>query len=349
MAASGQGCFDPGPTFPYGIEHSPCDGVAVSWYYGGTLEPTIVFEVYRRRTDTGQQFAFIGTARYPNQSFYIDTTVDTGVPYEYHVRACRGTCCHQFTGDPVRITPNLVPGVVVYSDLPMDYCSGVQFHFWRDSSCEPPIQIYRAPAEGPGIGELMATSYGPYWIDRTAALRTPYRYSFRTNGPRGPGAFTTVNVFSDPHGPRTEPLRNPWYVDDVGGSISVYAADADEMTYQWRREGVDLADDGHYSGTRTATLAIDSPTASDESLYDVVVTSPCGASVATGTQLVFNLACRLGCYCDYNMDGGLDGADVEAFFLDWEAGERCADYNEDGGIDGADVEAYITLWERCDC
>jgi hypothetical protein len=33
-------------------------------------------------------------------------------------------------------------------------------------------------------------------------------------------------------------------------------------------------------------------------------------------------------------------------FLDWEAGEGRADVNLDGGVDGADVSAFFFSWER---
>lgn len=55
------------------------------------------------------------------------------------------------------------------------------------------------------------------------------------------------------------------------------------------------------------------------------------------------------CIADYNEDGGVDGADVEAFFLDWEAGDANADVNEDGGVDGADVEVFFIAWEEGGC
>ncbi|MBX3410797.1 MAG: hypothetical protein KF859_13045 [Phycisphaeraceae bacterium] len=55
------------------------------------------------------------------------------------------------------------------------------------------------------------------------------------------------------------------------------------------------------------------------------------------------------CYADYNQDGGVDGQDVEAFFIDWESAQGCADTNEDGGVDGADVETFFLQWEAGGC
>lgn len=56
-----------------------------------------------------------------------------------------------------------------------------------------------------------------------------------------------------------------------------------------------------------------------------------------------------GCAADYNQDGGVDGSDVESFFIEWEGGEGCADVNQDGGVDGQDVESFFLAWEAGDC
>jgi hypothetical protein len=63
--------------------------------------------------------------------------------------------------------------------------------------------------------------------------------------------------------------------------------------------------------------------------------------VATGRtlELRHNIA-------DYNADGGVDGADLELFLIEWEAGEMTTDVNGDGGVDGLDIESFLTLWTQ---
>lgn len=61
------------------------------------------------------------------------------------------------------------------------------------------------------------------------------------------------------------------------------------------------------------------------------------------------LVCCPACAADFNQDGGVDGADVEAFYLVWEGGEPCGDVNEDGGVDGGDVETFFVIWENGGC
>ena len=55
------------------------------------------------------------------------------------------------------------------------------------------------------------------------------------------------------------------------------------------------------------------------------------------------------CPADFNQDGGIDGGDVDAFFITWEAGENAADVNRDGGVDGSDIEVFFAAWEAGGC
>lgn len=55
------------------------------------------------------------------------------------------------------------------------------------------------------------------------------------------------------------------------------------------------------------------------------------------------------CSTDLNSDGGIDGADVQAFFSLWANSQEAGDFNQDGGIDGSDVEAFFLVWQTGDC
>ncbi len=59
----------------------------------------------------------------------------------------------------------------------------------------------------------------------------------------------------------------------------------------------------------------------------------------------WSLSAPATCLADFNCDGGVDGQDVESYFLVWESGSAAADVNADGGVDGADVEFFFTRWE----
>jgi len=55
------------------------------------------------------------------------------------------------------------------------------------------------------------------------------------------------------------------------------------------------------------------------------------------------------CESDFNFDGGIDGSDLDAFFIAWESGSQFADINNDGGVDGSDVQAFFDSWEAAAC
>ncbi len=78
---------------------------------------------------------------------------------------------------------------------------------------------------------------------------------------------------------------------------------------------------------------------SQSGLYTLTITNPCGATTSSDIEITVE------CPADFNHDGGTDGDDVNAFFLEWESGSGQADLNDDGGIDFSDVEAFFLRWE----
>ena len=77
------------------------------------------------------------------------------------------------------------------------------------------------------------------------------------------------------------------------------------------------------------------------------VANDCQSIVTLPTTL--SVCQCLDCPADYNQDGGVDGADVIAFFAAWEAGGCDGDVNADGGVDSADVNAFFMAWESGGC
>ena len=57
------------------------------------------------------------------------------------------------------------------------------------------------------------------------------------------------------------------------------------LTYRWRKDGINLTDGGDISGATTATLSIATIATSDEGLYDVVITGTCSTATSNGVLL----------------------------------------------------------------
>ena len=93
------------------------------------------------------------------------------------------------------------------------------------------------------------------------------------------------------------------------------------------------------SGVATGTLTISQPdNAAAAMQFRCIIMNRCGSVTSTPASFSF-------CIADFNCDGGVDGTDVEAFFLTWESGASNGDVNADGGVDGADIEFFFTRWE----
>ena len=142
------------------------------------------------------------------------------------------------------------------------------------------------------------------------------------------------------------PLRNAWWVidpDAPGGRRPVL-------------EGVNPAP-RCVPGGELFVIGADQPTVSvfvvggvgfcEPEMWTSVVSNSCGEVESEPFTVEF-VPC-LGCPADFNQDGGIDGADVDAFFGAWEAGDFAADVNGDGGVDGADVDTFFNAWEAGGC
>ena len=104
-------------------------------------------------------------------------------------------------------------------------------------------------------------------------------------------------------------------------------------------EGFDV---GEIVGTGTPLVAIygtGAQAGTFEGLIRCVVTTECGEVASEPTYF-------RACVGDYNCDGGVDGTDVDIFFVDWEGGDFGSDVNRDGGIDGTDVFFFFDRWEN---
>ncbi len=97
------------------------------------------------------------------------------------------------------------------------------------------------------------------------------------------------------------------------------------------------------------------PTPFDQPRIRAVISNACGQVVSgVATISVREAADRvcLGCATcvgDYDQDGGVTGADIGAFFVDFESGAACADVDLDGGVTGADIGAFFLAYEAGGC
>ena len=101
----------------------------------------------------------------------------------------------------------------------------------------------------------------------------------------------------------------------VGGGaleLTFEIAGTGPLTYQWRRDGVELEEGGPFSGVNSPTLVVQASPL-DNGLFDVIVTNAAG----TATSLPAILAVRHSCAGDIADDFGTLGSDDQVSFGDF--------------------------------
>jgi len=128
------------------------------------------------------------------------------------------------------------------------------------------------------------------------------------------------------------------YVGGQAITLIATTSTSGPTSYRWRKDGISLFNNAFYSGVFTPTLTINANDPTQSGSYVLTITNACG--ITTTVPAIIEVSCP----ADFNMDGGIDGADVSAFFEMWETADSSADINFDGGIDGSDVDEFFVRW-----
>lgn len=121
----------------------------------------------------------------------------------------------------------------------------------------------------------------------------------------------------------------------LGGSarITVASNRTGTATYQWRHNHIPIPDE-HLSfyDIVHATLA-------DAGDYDCIITMPCGSITSRAAEL------RV-CVGDFDASGGVDFADLHAYFEAFTTGQAAADLNGDGIVNGYDLAMFFEAYHN---
>jgi len=122
-----------------------------------------------------------------------------------------------------------------------------------------------------------------------------------------------MGVVAGPAGGYFDPPRSLSVQIGEPATLTV-SASGGQLLYQWRRDGVNLQDDGRIVGSRAAILSINYAAPSDAGNYDVQVSNGCQTRVSEAAELLIEPACS----ADFNHDGSVNSQDffdfVAAFF-----------------------------------
>lgn len=90
----------------------------------------------------------------------------------------------------------------------------------------------------------------------------------------------------NPGSPPTITANPQQTVGPAGGTVTLsVTASGNNLTYQWRKNGVNLPNGGHVAGATTPVLTINSLDASDEGFYSCAVFNPAGSVVSKNASV----------------------------------------------------------------
>ncbi len=218
------------------------------------------------------------------------------------------------------------------------------------------FQVMRSPTTSTAQATTLATLAGGIfqYDDTTAIPGTTYHYWVKARQPGNDTVYKYTTINGDPGfraGANVPPIANAGpdqtVPDTDGNGVEAVSLDGSASTdpdgtivsYQWTKDGITISNGA--SAIQGAVLAIGDHT------ITLTVTDNLGA---TGSDTVLiSVTSGLPCPADFDQSGGVDGGDVEAFFVAWEAGDESADVDQSGGIDGGDVETFFRAWEAGGC
>lgn len=152
------------------------------------------------------------------------------------------------------------------------------------------------PAAGYATVNLITTNLTSTNFSITTATTAGHivQYGFETVGPNANTALTPLTTLghvlvasnAQPAGPVITSLPSPKYVNVSSNTSVTVIATGSGLTYQWKKNGVNMSNGGGVSGVTTATLTLNNVQGSAEANYSVVVTDSSSRSVTGNSYLV---------------------------------------------------------------
>lgn len=266
---------------------------------------------------------------------------------------------------------------LLYMDLGLEYGSlqvGAVANSWYNTATWPTASyVTGRPTRGNGVNSQLPVFVHAYpmltlaryranlaWhgapTSHTANVRVSHAGWTDDNGPRYATAFSAGTTFAQFGGYRADNLNDhpgdfahfPALIalsasrpmgqgtPELVGAYAAYRAGARQSfsggaSLLWRRSNLAPTMGLNDAGMPDVTFA-------GLALAESMMPGFLDASIANGYV-------RCGCVADFNVDGGVTGDDISAFFLAYEAGDGASDVNQDGGTTGDDISFFFAAYE----
>jgi len=258
--------------------------------------------------------------------------------------------CGSQTSNTATLTVNVAPSFTLHPS-PQTRCAGTSASF-TVAATGTPAPTYRWRKNGVNLndgGNISGAFTATLTINPVGPADAGSYDCVATNAagsvPSNPAALTVLVAPTI--------TGQPASVTAPVGSTASFSVTATGpgLSFQWRKGGSALSDDGRISGALTATLTINSLVPTDASQYDCVVTNTCGSQTSNAATLTVTTPFVTG---DTNCDGVVDFDDIDSFVLalSGQSGYEAeypdcrwlnGDCDLDGDVDFDDIEAFVAL------
>ncbi|MEZ6233507.1 MAG: immunoglobulin domain-containing protein [Phycisphaerales bacterium] len=201
--------------------------------------------------------------------------------------------CGTSTTNIAIVTVNGPPEIVEQPVYPIAVCPG------QTISITGPIM-----AGGP-FNVQMQKRIGGNWTDLPGQANSPTNtyaianaqpadagmYRFRVTGPCGESSSAVGTIYVGV-GIETQP-PDQYIMPCTQATFSVVARGVGPLAYQWRRNGMNLANGGRIAGANAATLTIQTARSDDIGFYDCSITDGCGLNVESTKARLFLVGGRV--------------------------------------------------------
>ncbi len=130
---------------------------------------------------------------------------------------------------------------------------------------------------------------------------------------------------------------------DEGDNINLFVSQLGAVTFQWRKDGVNVVNGGNVSGATTANLTITGATPADDGTYDLVMASAAGCEVTTSGTVITVEPAGVACFADCDGSGSLNVDDIDCFVAAFLGSDLAgADCDGNGTLNVDDIDCFVT-------
>ncbi|MBS4043359.1 MAG: HYR domain-containing protein, partial [Chitinophagaceae bacterium] len=245
------------------------DATATALSVTATGTGTITYQWFSNSTNSTSGASSVGNAQ-----TYTPATTTVGTTYYFAV--VHSDCGPDITSNIVAVTINAIPQGSISGNTICNGGTG-QLTFTSTSGTGPFTLIingetYSSISSGVAFN---VTNNPTTTTNYTLTSVTDANNCVRTSDFTNANASITVNTAPSI---TTQPITPAATCSGSGTQNLSVVATGTNLTYQWRRNNVNLIDGSVISGATTSTLTLTNPTTADAGNYDVVVSGTCSPS-----------------------------------------------------------------------